>query len=413
MPNLTHLHDLANEINDLHRKGIEAARWSLKYFIECGDRLRIVRDELSYGDFGPWLEGNFKGGRTTAYKYIKLSERKEELVHRGEQVGSMREAFRLLGEYDASNEDEVVHRGEQPPDESPQTLQNRTSEKVITDIPGETSPVETAAPAMNGPDDRHPVGYRGEDGRGASFWQDREERLHESPGRTYENPPNAFAPEEPNETPAPPVDAAQSRLRDVGARRIDEGRARTNDTAVGGEPARKPRHEADDAPSPIAGKPRRSPFDYALDVVNSTIVLLNTLCSRDKSLKENKSRLSEAYETLRSYSPTALLVDLPDWIDPGLWDQLIILRGRQDRHLTAHGARLMIKKLARLRTEGHDPNDLIALRIERGWRDFYPEDEKTDGTSQRQGSPPPSIFGPATSDEQRERIWRAAFGEVD
>lgn len=105
MPNLTksELTDLRDQINAFHQKGIEAAKWGIVYFINAGEGLRAVREALPPRTFKPWLDENFEGGKSTAYKYMKLAEEKDRIkalsVHRGGRIESMRKAFAVLGAY--------------------------------------------------------------------------------------------------------------------------------------------------------------------------------------------------------------------------------------------------------------------------------------------------------------------------
>ena len=148
------------------------------------------------------------------------------------------------------------------------------------------------------------------------------------------------------------------------------------------EPARKNKSpRPDDAPRPsrvTESTPRRSAFDNEIDALNHTIDYLdffvsvtedNPLLTRREVLKKEIARLQRAADTLAQYSPTQVLVDLPGWLDAGIWDQFVMLRGK---NLTAHGARLIIARLDGYRQQGHDANACIEQSIERGWAGIFP-----------------------------------------
>lgn len=69
-------------------------------------------------------------------------------------------------------------------------------------------------------------------------------------------------------------------------------------------------------------------------------------------------------------------MELPDWIDEGLWQEWIAYR-REDKNKPAseRSQRMTIRKLERLRAEGYDANRLIEHAIEHEWQGIYPHED--------------------------------------
>jgi hypothetical protein len=70
-------------IKDDLRQANEAG---LEYYRRAGDKLREARAQVPTHRWGAWISQNFELGRTTAWKYMRLSELFEQgSVHLGEQ----------------------------------------------------------------------------------------------------------------------------------------------------------------------------------------------------------------------------------------------------------------------------------------------------------------------------------------
>lgn len=69
-----------------------------------------------------------------------------------------------------------------------------------------------------------------------------------------------------------------------------------------------------------------------------------------------------------------LFGQLPDWIDPELWDTWVEMRKAKGKRapLTERAKKLLIMKLARLREQGHPVNEIIAESAMNGWSGFFP-----------------------------------------
>jgi len=62
------------------------------------------------------------------------------------------------------------------------------------------------------------------------------------------------------------------------------------------------------------------------------------------------------------------LEELPDWIDPIVWEQYQIHRKTIKKPMSDYGEYLCIIKLKKAKEQGHDPNELINTTIEKGWQ---------------------------------------------
>ena len=62
------------------------------------------------------------------------------------------------------------------------------------------------------------------------------------------------------------------------------------------------------------------------------------------------------------------LEELPDWIDPIVWEQYQIHRRNIKKPMTDYAEHLCVIKLGKAREQGHDPNELINTTIEKGWQ---------------------------------------------
>lgn len=71
-------------------------------------------------------------------------------------------------------------------------------------------------------------------------------------------------------------------------------------------------------------------------------------------------------------SPQGDKVDYPDWLDQKIWNEFKAHRRRLGKAMTPHAEKLNINKIEKLMEQGHQPDDLINLAIEKGWQGIYP-----------------------------------------
>ena len=120
----------------------------------------------------------------------------------------------------------------------------------------------------------------------------------------------------------------------------------------------KPRRPVD-APAPTdQRKPAfTSEFDGAMELLahaHEYFCLLNTSSINEELQKEIQcARMRRALDTVKFYSPTYSLFELPSWVPRDKWDQFVIMRGKKS--ITAHAFGLLMKALSKLRDDGYDP----------------------------------------------------------
>jgi Protein of unknown function (DUF3102) len=72
---------------------------SVKHAIRAGELLIEAKSRLQHGEFGSWLEENFKLSRATATRYMKLAENRKEIEVKLLTVSNLNlaDAYKLLG----------------------------------------------------------------------------------------------------------------------------------------------------------------------------------------------------------------------------------------------------------------------------------------------------------------------------
>ena len=100
---------------------------------------------------------------------------------------------------------------------------------------------------------------------------------------------------------------------------------------------------------------------------------------------------------------------LPSWIDPELWAAFVEMRKAKGKHapLTETGKKLLIQKLARLREQGHPPNEIIAESVMNGWSGFFPIGKREFTPTIVSGSQPLAPVSerkPETDEQRRKRL---------
>jgi hypothetical protein len=75
--------------------------------------------------------------------------------------------------------------------------------------------------------------------------------------------------------------------------------------------------------------------------------------------------------------------ELPNWINGIDWLMFEEHRKKLRKPMTDFAKRLVVKELARLQAEGHDPGAVLQQSVRRGWLDVFPV--KGDAAPQKQG----------------------------
>lgn len=86
MPQKKTLQQLANEANQHHAEVEGSLRASLESARQAGIALHAVKQQVAHGEWGQWLEANFKSSKETARVYMRIARKwnqlSEELIHR-------------------------------------------------------------------------------------------------------------------------------------------------------------------------------------------------------------------------------------------------------------------------------------------------------------------------------------------
>lgn len=104
--------EMAQAINHQLQECEAAARASLAHALEAGRLLNVVKRQTKHGEWLPWLKANISVSQKTAWQYMQLDQRRDELANYTHGYNlSVREALRLL--------DEVDTEMAQPPGDNP------------------------------------------------------------------------------------------------------------------------------------------------------------------------------------------------------------------------------------------------------------------------------------------------------
>ncbi|MGU4174538.1 hypothetical protein ACVZE1_35080, partial [Pseudomonas aeruginosa] len=80
-------------------------------------------------------------------------------------------------------------------------------------------------------------------------------------------------------------------------------------------------------------------------------------------VKEDKKRVKPAFD--------ASLVELPEWLPFETWSMWVKYRAQAKKPITEDAARLQLRKLEKIRAEGHSPVLVIEAAIENGWQGLF------------------------------------------
>jgi len=117
-------------------------------------------------------------------------------------------------------------------------------------------------------------------------------------------------------------------------------------------------------PSPI-DNPRESSRTLAPDLVPSTKDLVSS--------------------TKEEAAPKGAVVSLPDWLDREAWSAFLEMRRRKRAPVTPHAVKILIGKLERWRTSGHDPTAILDASTASAWTNLY--EPKAERNGQQRQSP--------------------------
>lgn len=119
--------------------------------------------------------------------------------------------------------------------------------------------------------------------------------------------------------------------------------------------------------------------------------------TRDAPPKEKKSNPPEP---ICSNEQTAQ-EELPNWLPAKPWTEFVEMRRSMGKRapFTDAAQRNIIAKLGKLRSEGHDPTDLLTEAVSRGWRGVFAPEAKP-----KPGRDPPSYLDHLIENQAESRV---------
>ena len=82
---------------------------------------------------------------------------------------------------------------------------------------------------------------------------------------------------------------------------------------------------------------------------------------------------TDTIKTKKKVTKKKVIIQLPDWINPETWQHFVDHRKSIRSPMSEQSQKLLISKLTKLRTQGHDPDELLNTAIMSGWKSVYPE----------------------------------------
>lgn len=95
------------------------------------------------------------------------------------------------------------------------------------------------------------------------------------------------------------------------------------------------------------------------------------------------------------------MIPLPAYIDPEAWQAFLEVRQKLKAPNTDYAQKLLLVKLLKLKSDGHDPSEVLAASIVGGWKGLFPiKEDRTEASGKlpeykpepTQASKPPGWF---------------------
>ena len=96
----------------------------------------------------------------------------------------------------------------------------------------------------------------------------------------------------------------------------------------------------------------------------------------------------EEEENKNKTPPTVAFV-IPDWLDDETWEAYVEMRKKERHPLTDYAKNLIVRKLARFKMKGYNPQEILNTSIENGWRGVF--EPRLEREQQRDGELSPKI----------------------
>lgn len=105
--------------------------------------------------------------------------------------------------------------------------------------------------------------------------------------------------------------------------------------------------------------------------------------STKRNTKPATPELATPKETLNKVLNKSIL---PEWINKETWEAFLEMRKKKRAIPTERAVQLLIKELEKLKSEGHDPNEVLNQSIMRNYTGVFPLKGGQDGTHKRSGT---------------------------
>lgn len=98
---------------------------------------------------------------------------------------------------------------------------------------------------------------------------------------------------------------------------------------------------------------------------------------------------------------------IPDWIPTESWDGFVAMRKSTKNPLSAHGVKLAIRELEKLRRDGHDPGAVLDQSTLQNWRGLFPIKDNHRGNQNGTATPRTGTGQQLGTDEIRNTWLKA------
>jgi len=131
----------------------------------------------------------------------------------------------------------------------------------------------------------------------------------------------------------------------------------------------------------VNSKPNSKPNSKVNNKIDTKLQVITSSYERNKAGGEQQSEQlaeqvtehkQEDKEVKRIYTPPNPPLEIPAWLPVETWNAFLDHRKKIKAPMTDVAVKMAIKKLGRLRDEGHDPTDVLNESIINGWKGVFP-----------------------------------------
>lgn len=113
--------------------------------------------------------------------------------------------------------------------------------------------------------------------------------------------------------------------------------------------------------------------DDEIDIYNLYINNINNYINISKTDRgDARGEREKPKKPVQQRNLSAVRKELPDVIDPKVWDEFVAMRQRIRKPLTPYAAELTVKDLLKYQGQGHNPNEILHQSIKNSWQGVFP-----------------------------------------